>query len=77
MKPYINDMVITTDNTIFYYGSRRNYEARNWVEITDVVMARNLADPPDAEALNSMYFLAKRKKKRMFVDPSFFKTFKE
>jgi hypothetical protein len=40
-------------------------------------MAKDLENPSDAETLNTMYFLAKRKKKSFFVDPSFFKKFKD
>ena len=77
MNPILSDVIITTDNTALYYGSKKKYESGEMKEILETVMAKDLEDPTAAETLNMMFFLAKRKKKRMFVDPSFFKTFKE
>lgn len=77
MNSILSDVIITTDNTTFYYGSKKDYEAKNWKEITETVMAKDLENPSDAETLNTMFFLAKRKKKSFFVDPSFFKKFKD
>ena len=77
MKALANDAIITTDNEIFYYGSKKKYETQDWKEITGIVMAKDLDDPTDAETLNTMFFLAQRKKRRLFVDPAFFKKFKD
>ena len=72
----ISDAIITTDNSMLYYGSKKNYETQNWKEINEPIMARDLDDPTDCETLNSMFFLSKRKKKQFLIDPAFFKKFK-
>lgn len=77
MNSILSDVIITTDNSTFYYGSKKKYESGETKEILETVMAKDLENPADAETLNTMFFLAKRKKKRMFVDPSFFKKFKD
>ena len=72
----ISDAIITTDNSMLYYGSKKNYETQSWKEITEAIMVKDLEDPSDCVTLNSMFFLCKRKKKQFFIDPSFFKKFK-
>lgn len=73
----ISDAIITTDNELFYYGSKKKFEEKDWKEIAGVVMAKDLEDPMDAETLNTMFFLSQRKRKKFYVDPAFFKKFKE
>ncbi len=77
MNSILSDVIITTDNSIFYYGSKKKYESGEMKEMPKMVMASDLENPINVEMLNAMFFIAKRNKKHMFADPSFFKKSKD
>ena len=77
MNKNILDLIITTDSKILYYGSKGKFERQDWVEITEPVLAKDLDNPVEAETLNSMLYLSRRKHKTFLIDDAFFKKFKE